>query len=211
LISEKRMACNAAALPLVVCLSALFDAGFFRSFLSNLFAVLVGAAIGVPIGLRLNRAAARHAQRLALLADREALSKATEATLLALRSAIDFNVSILKDLVRDLSNSQFVAFYDVDARTIGDLATGSASLLGPGLLAKLGRLRYELDHLSRLLRTQYELAFSSSGPSRTEMLSRDMIVQRIPAFSVELQSLCAETISMLDSALSQQSSWTTGK
>jgi len=136
---------------------------FWDAFWPNLASTLVGAAIGVPVGLFINRQAVRFTERRALLAENKLLQR----TLTALDAALQCNYEVLSLLVDKKKREA--------QRLVKPLDTGTwdavrslipASFRDPELLRRLAYHWVQLGQVTAMhhMILQQQLAASSQSP-----------------------------------------------
>jgi hypothetical protein len=136
---------------------------FWDAFWPNLASTLVGAAIGVPVGLFINRQAVRFTERRALLAENKLLQR----TLTALDAALQCNYEVFSLLVDKKKREA--------QRLVKPLDTGTwdavrslipASFRDPELLRRLAYHWVQLGQVTAMhhMILQKQLAASSQSP-----------------------------------------------
>ncbi len=124
---------------------------FWVQFLPNLLATLVGAAIGVPLGLWINRAAASHAERLRRQADIQRVLDALTSIVTVLRDNRSKLLELKEKYTNEtalLSTRLYTSAWDTLASDIG------LGLPDPDLRR---RLAYHFLHLKQFDATNERL------------------------------------------------------
>ena len=163
-------------------------------FLPSLIATLVGAALGIPIGLWLNRRAGEYQRHR----EEQQARQRKVAVLKALQEEVTHNLHLLNQM-EDQLNKGGMPFYSLDTDMWmllgGEVAQAVAS---EDMLTRVSRLYFEFEHIKRKLDAVFrnyadpDVAARGLGTERTAELRAATLGHMSPA-----KSLCKEVLELL--------------
>lgn len=163
-------------------------------FLPSLIATLVGAALGIPIGLWLNRRAGEY-QRCR---EEQQARQRKVAVLKALQEEVTHNFDLLNQM-EDQLNKGGMPFYSLDTDMWMLLGSEVAqAVASEDTLTHVSRLYFEFEHIKRKLDAVFRnyadpnVAARSLGAERTAELRAATLGHMSPA-----KSLCKEVLELL--------------
>jgi len=130
----------------------------WSDFSSNLFATLIGASVGIPIALIIDRIIQRR--------------KGNDTKLILLYSLLDtlsLNLGILSDLEQNIKKSKLNLYhFDIESLNYTNLLRYEL-ISDLELIRRLEKVRYHSNRLQRILDLMIELPMSSMGANRIEV------------------------------------------
>lgn len=169
-------------------------------FLPTLVATIVGVALGIPIGLWLNRRASEYQRHR----EEEQAEQRKLSVLKALQEEVAHNLDLLNQIEGQLNNNQ-VPFYPLDMdmwALLGDEV--AQAVTSENILTRVSLLYFEFDHMKRKLDAIFQLyanpvmAASSLWKQRFTVLSQSILTQLPPT-----KKLCKEVLRMLKKEVKQ--------
>jgi uncharacterized protein YacL (UPF0231 family) len=163
-------------------------------FFPGLVATVIGVALGIPLGLWVNRQASEFQRRQ----EEKRASQRKLAVLEALQEEVRHNLELLNQLEGEIKSNQ-VPFYTLDTDTWGFLGGELAQIVSPEtVLTRTSRLYFEFDHMKRKMDALFELfanplmGASSVWKQRYSALSGSILVHLPPT-----KQLCDEVLELL--------------
>lgn len=175
---------------------------FWDAFWPNLASTLVGAAIGVPAGLLINRQAVRYAERRSHRAE----DKLLQHTLEVLYSALECNKKVLSQLVNKEKRKARKLIKPLDTGTWDAVRTLlPSSFRNPELLRRLAYHWVQLGQVTAMHHMILQQQLTASSHSSLEMLGEmqkefDQWLENLRADSEELLRDLDREISDLNSS-----------
>ncbi len=156
-----------------------FDLSFWKDFISNIAATLLGALAGIPIALSIDRhllkrhgAEERRQQRLSIIARQIQFLELLE-------TALQKNKQLVAQMKRDLA-PQYVIFYNVDTFLLDGTSSLKYELIEDLEFNRLlDSIRYELGHLHRKVELQLDIEFSVFKAMRGYQSRREHLIGAI--------------------------------
>lgn len=163
-------------------------------FFPGLVATLIGVALGIPLGLWVNRQASQFQRRQ----EEKQATQRKLAVLKALQEEVGHNLALLNQLEGELKSNQ-VPFYSLDTDRWGFLGGELAQIVSPEtVLTRVSRLYFEFDHMKRKIDALFELfanplmATSTFWKQRYSTLSGSILAHLPPT-----KQLCDEVLDLL--------------
>ena len=172
-------------------------------FLPEVVATVTGVALGIPLGLWLNRRASELQRRQA-----EERTKQRRLWLLkALQEEVEHNQALLNQLEGELKSSK-VPFYSLDT-DMWEFVGGQVAeaISSEEILTRASRLYFEFDHMKRKIDALFQLfanpvmGASSLWQQRFTALSGSILAHLPPT-----EQLCEEVLHLLKDEVKKQES-----
>lgn len=175
-----------------------FDIEFWKDVSSNGLATLLGALVGIPIALWLNRLIDSRRQK----ADKEMIKsqmverrKQFSAMLVA---ALQKNAALVAQMKQQLTPNK-VIFYNVDNLVLESTSSLKYELIEDlDLNRLLDSIRYELDHIHKKVELQLETVYSSYRAMGGFQKNRTQLIQAIIDHFPRVESELHEAITKLN-------------
>ncbi|MBC7113350.1 MAG: hypothetical protein H5T34_04955 [Candidatus Methanomethyliales bacterium] len=162
----------------------------FEEIIASFIATLLGVLLGIPSALWIDR-------KIKLCNERERAI----AVLSALKEEINHNVSLLKQIQKELSSSS-VIFYNLDLNTwratsLEDFET----IIDHDVICRIFRLYYEYEHLSRKIDVQFHMHYSPTRALQGYLKEREVIVNAILVHAAVLEKESEQLLNKIDEEL----------
>lgn len=174
-----------------------FDLFFWKNLVSNGLATLLGAVIGIPIALVIDRhlAARRKAEERQ---QAHTLTLERKLQLIeSLEAALRKNQQLVQQMKTELT-PQSVIFYNVDTLLLDSTSSIKYQLIEDLRLDQLlDSIRYELAHLHRKVDLQVEIEFSAFKAMQRYQVRRSQLISAIRDHFPRIESEIGEALNGL--------------
>jgi len=174
-----------------------FDPSFWKDFASNGLATLLGALIGIPVALGIDRHLA--ARRKAEEREQEhILTRERKLQFIeSLEAALRKNQKLVQQMKTELT-PQSVIFYNVDTLLLDSTSSIKYQLIEDLRLNQLlDSIRYELAHLHRKVELQLEIEFSAFKEMQGYQNRRSRLISAIHDHFPRIESEIGEALNGL--------------
>jgi len=174
-----------------------FDPSFWKDFASNGLATLLGALIGIPVALGIDRHLA--ARRKAEEREQEhILTRERKLQFIeSLEAALLKNQQLVQQMKTELT-PQSVIFYNVDTLLLDSTSSIKYQLIEDLRVNQLlESIRYELAHLHRKVELQLEIEFSAFKAMQGYQDRRSRLINAIHAHFPRIERETGEALNSL--------------
>lgn len=141
-------------------MSQFFDVSFWKDFLSNTLATLLGVFLGIPAALWLDRLISQQREKQEREAQQAAETERRLELLRLLRETLVRNRKIIERMSQELTTGSLIT-YNTDPLLLDSTASLKYEIIDDlDLNRQLDVLRYELQHLHRKVKLRWQLEFS---------------------------------------------------
>ncbi len=135
--------------------------GFLTNFFSELLATIIGLALGIPIGIWLNRKFEVWKKKQEEQKEIELLQKEKRTVLESLKNEFERNIKLLKQIEKKVRNRVILGHLDLSEWKA--ISLKSTNLIDNYTLQKaLDRVYYEYEHLQRKINKHFDFYFSTA-------------------------------------------------
>jgi uncharacterized membrane protein len=178
-----------------------FDFGFWQDFVSNSLATLLGALVGIPIALWLNRLLTRWQEHRKTSQEQALAHHRRNQLLQMLRETLQKNRDLILRMEQEL-RSKTVIFYNVDTQLLDATSSVKYEVLDDLELSHLlDSIRYDLLHLHRRVELQLEIAYSAFKAMDTYRQMRDSLIQAIHDYFPRIKDEIDQALDMISAQL----------
>jgi len=156
-----------------------FDITFWQDFVSNGLATLLGALVGIPIALWIDRSISRRQEAEEASKKQAIVAQRRNQFLRMLRESLRKNLALVEQMERQLQ-PETVIFYNVDIQLLESTGSIKYEIVDDlDLNRRLDSIRYELGHLHRKVELQLEIEYSSYKAMGNYMTRRTELIGAI--------------------------------
>lgn len=156
-----------------------FDITFWKDFVSNLSATLIGVALGIPGALFIDRYLSGIKAFEELDQERHEANIRKKQFLQMILESLQKNLALIAQIEEQLK-PETVIFYNVDTQVLESTSSIKYEIIGDfSLNQRLDSIRYELLHFHRKIELQLEISYSVFTASHNFHATRVQLVKAI--------------------------------
>jgi len=181
-----------------------FDIIFWKDFVSNTLATLLGVAVGIPVALGIHRLVTRWRESKKVAVQRSSLAQRRSQFLQMLRESLEKNLALVKQMEREV-RPESVIFYNVDTQLLEATSSIKYEITEDlDLNRRLDSIRYELLHLHRKVELQLEIEYSAYKAIRGYMERRAELIRAITVHFPRIKKEIRDALGIISAKLSAE-------
>jgi hypothetical protein len=175
-----------------------FDITFWRDFVSSVLATLLGALIGIPTALWIDRSISKRREAEKARTRQDIADQRRNQLVQVLLESLRKNYALVEQMEQELRPER-VIFYNVDTQLLESSGSIKYEIIDDlDLNHRLDSIRYELLHLHRKVELQLEIEYSSYKMIDNYMQRRATLVGAIREHLPRIKQEIADALSILE-------------
>ncbi len=181
-----------------------FDTAFWKDFVANATATLLGVAVGIPVALWIDRLVSSWQESKESAKQRITLTLRRNQFLQMLREALNKNLQLVQQMEQEL-RPDVIIFYNVDMQLLESVSSIKYEMIEDlDLNRLLDSIRYELIHLHRKVELQLEIEYSAYKAMGNYMDRRSQLIGAITAHFPRIKQEITEALNIIATKLPNQ-------